>query len=53
MLRKFGAVAVLLASAIALSACVVAGPAYVGHPRCPWVGGYYGARGVWHPGHCA
>jgi hypothetical protein len=51
MLRKFSAVAVLVASAIALSACVVApGP---GRPRCPgWVPGHYGPEGGWHPGHC-
>jgi hypothetical protein len=54
MLRKFGTVAVLLASAIALSACVVApGPGYAGRPRCPWVAGHYGPEGGWHPGHCA
>jgi hypothetical protein len=53
MIRKFGAAAVLLATAIALSACVVAGPGYAGRPRCPWVQGHYGPEGFWHPGHCA
>jgi hypothetical protein len=54
MIRNFGAAALLFASAIALSACVVAGPGYAGHPRCPggWVGGHYGPEGGWHPGHC-
>ena len=53
MIRKFGAAAALLATAIALSACVVAGPGYAGHPAgCRWVGGHYGPEGGWHPGHC-
>jgi hypothetical protein len=55
MIRKFGVIAMLLASTLALSACVVAGPGYYGgRPRCPgWVPGHYGPEGMWHPGHCA
>jgi hypothetical protein len=56
MIRKYGAIAMLLASALALSACVVAAPGpYGGRPRCPgaWVPGHYGPEGFWHPGHCA
>ena len=54
MIRTLGVLAVLLASAMTLSACVVAGPGpYAGHPRCPWVPGHYGPEGGWHPGHCA
>jgi hypothetical protein len=53
MIRKFGAAALLLASAIALSACIVEGPGY-GHPRCPggWVPPHTGPEGGFHPGHC-
>ena len=55
MIRTLGVFALLLGSAITLSACVVApGPGpYAGHPRCPWVPGHYGPEGGWHPGHCA
>ena len=49
MIRTLGALALLLASAVTLSACVVEGP---GHPRCPRVEGHYGPEGAWHPGHC-
>jgi hypothetical protein len=53
MIRTLGALALLLASAMTLSACVVAPGPYAGHPRCPWVPGHYGPEGAWHPGHCA
>ncbi len=49
MIRKFGAIAILLAAAIGLSACVVAEP---GPVRVGCVPGHYGPYGAWHPGHC-
>jgi hypothetical protein len=53
MIRRFGTLAILLVSALALSACVVAPGPYGGRPRCPgWVGGHYGPDGGWRPGHC-
>ncbi len=54
MIRKFGVVAALLASTLALSACVVAapGPYYRGGPGCGWVPAHYGPEGGFHPGHC-
>jgi hypothetical protein len=55
MIRKFGALALVLASVLALSACVVApGPGYAGRSPCPgaWVPGHYGPYG-WVRGHCA
>jgi hypothetical protein len=54
MMRKIAAGAALLATAIALSACVVApAPGYAGGPGCHWVPGHYGPWGGWHPGPCA
>jgi hypothetical protein len=53
MIRQFSAIALLLASAMALSACVVAPGPYAGRPRCPgWVPAHVGPNGVLHPGHC-
>ena len=48
--------AALLASATALTGCIFEERPVVIHraPPCPgamWIGGHYGPRGYWHPGH--
>ncbi len=56
MIRNCLRAAAVLGAAIALSGCVVAPPPGPG-PGCPpghpWVPGFRGYYGVWHPGHCA
>ncbi len=54
MFRAASAFAILMASAIALSACVVEAPARYGArgPGCRWVPEHVGPAGRLIPGHC-